>query len=134
MMFRTVLVIAALGVVSCRRPAAQAEGPDPTTGASEPAGVATLDPEPVHVSAVPSARPATAAAHEPAQSAQPDAALMSEPPTISLCCDEFAGGLCFQAAPEQCQAETSKPRECPTASVREIHDRDGRSAWVCAEP
>jgi hypothetical protein len=135
-MFRTLMVIAVVGALSCHRPTAQAESPDPTGGASEPAGVATLDVAPAHASTAASAARVAAEAPEPAQSAQPAEAALAkdEPPTISLCCDEFAGGLCFQAAPEQCQAETSKPRECPTASVREIHDRDGRSAWVCAEP
>jgi hypothetical protein len=135
-MFRTLMVIAAVGALSCHRPTAQAESPDPTTGASEPAGGVTLDVTPVRASTAASAARVAAEAPEPAQSAQPAEAALAkdEPPTISLCCDEFAGGLCFLAAPDQCQAETSKPRECPAASVREIHDRDGRSAWVCAEP
>jgi hypothetical protein len=134
-MLRTLSIFAAVAALSCHRPTAQAESPDPTTGASEPVSVSTLDVEPVHVSEAARVRPASKSDPETAQQPERGARLRkNEPPTISLCCDEFAGGLCFLAAPDQCQAETSKPRECPAASVREIHDRDGRSAWLCAEP
>ena len=132
-MFRTLAILATVGALSCHRPA-PAEGPDPTTGASEPASLALLDGEPLSLVAATSAVPSSPTTHEPTQSARRAGKLTSEPPTISLCCDEFAGGLCFRAAADQCQAQTSKPRECPEASVREIHDRDGRSAWLCAEP
>lgn len=134
-MFRTLAIIAAVGALSCHRPAARAEGPDLTTGATEQVTSATVDAEPLELVTEPSAQVNAPTREQATQSAeQPAEAGTAEPSTISLCCDEFAGGLCFQAAPEQCQAETSKPRECPTASVREIHDRDGRSAWLCAEP
>lgn len=133
MILRTFAILATVGALSCHRPAAQAEGPDPTTGAPESASY-TSDAEPLELVTGPSARVGATTRQRTTHSlGQPDADTR-EPPTIALCCDEFAGGLCFRAEPEQCQAATSHPRECPAASVREIHDRDGRSAWLCAEP
>lgn len=124
------LVALAVGALSCHRPT-PAEGPDPTTGEPSAIEPAPIEPE-VYASASPSLESPRRAQRARVQEKAPLDPTPLEP--VSLCCDEFAGGLCFRAPPDACRAQTSQSRSCPALSVREIRDRDGRAAWVCAEP